>query len=147
MFIGSFASLPKRFQRISFARCSLASSRGDPQPVLMSIMDYGKAIRIVRALADIPQRELARRLEVDPSLISMLEAGKRKPSREFLERFAANLGVPFHLLILLASDSGDSKTSNPEALQKLALELARLLFRKGNDEEGLVQNKTAEHCT
>jgi len=47
----------------------------------------------------------------------------------------------------LASDSGDSKTSNPEALQKLALELARLLFRKGNDEEGLVQNKTAEHCT
>jgi len=113
----------------------------------MSIMDYGKAIRIVRALADIPQRELARRLEVDPSLISMLEAGKRKPSREFLERFAANLGVPFHLLILLASDSGDSKTSNPEALQRLALELARLLFRKGNDEEGLVQNKTAEHCT
>ena len=110
-------------------------------------MDYGKAIRIARALADIPQRELARRLDVDPSLISLLEAGKRKPSREFLERFATNLGVPFHLLILLASDSGDSKAHNPEALQKLALELAGLLFRKGNYEEGLVQDKTPEHCT
>jgi transcriptional regulator with XRE-family HTH domain len=109
-------------------------------------MDYGKAIRIVRALADIPQRELARRMDVDPSLISMLEAGKRKPSREFLERFAAELGVPFHLLILLSSESGNAKTSNPEAIQRLALELAGLLFKKDDDGNGTVHDKTPEHC-
>ncbi|MGO9775405.1 MAG: helix-turn-helix domain-containing protein [Terracidiphilus sp.] len=109
-------------------------------------MDYGKAIRIVRALADIPQRELARRMEVDPSLISMLEAGKRKPSREFLERFAAELGVPFHLLILLSSESSNAKASNPEAIQRLALELAGLLFKKDDDGTGTVYDKTPEYC-
>ena len=111
----------------------------------MSTMDYGKAIRVVRALADIPQRELARRLEVDPSLISLIESGKRKPSREFLERFATILGVPFHLLILLASGPGDSKDASPETLEKLALELATLLFTKGNDEERIIQDKAPEH--
>ena len=146
MFIGSFASLPRRFQRTSFASCSHASSRGDPLPVYMPAMDYGKAIRIVRALADIPQRELARRLDVDPSLISLIEAGKRKPSRKFLERFATILGVPLHLLILLASGPGDSKVASPETLEKLAMELATLLFTKGDHEEGIVPDKTPEHC-
>ena len=36
-------------------------------------MDYSKAMRIARALADMSQRELATRIEVDASLISMLE--------------------------------------------------------------------------
>jgi transcriptional regulator with XRE-family HTH domain len=112
----------------------------------MPTMDYGKAIRIARALADIPQRELARRLDVDPSLISLIEAGKRKPSREFLERFATNLGIPFHLLILLASGPGDAKDVSHKTLEKLGVELATLLFSKGNDEEGIVQDKTPEHC-
>jgi transcriptional regulator with XRE-family HTH domain len=146
MFIESFGSLPKGFQRTSFASCSHASSNEDPLPAFMSTMDYGKAIRIVRALADIPQRELARRLDVDPSLISLIEAGKRKPSREFLERFATILGVPFHLLILLASGPGDSKDVSPETLEKLAMELATLLFTKGDHEERIVQDKTPEHC-
>jgi len=85
-------------------------------------------------------------MDVDPSLISMLEAGKRKPSREFLERFAAELVIPFHLLILLASESGDTKPNNPEAIQRLALELAGLLFKKDDDGTGTVYDKTPEHC-
>jgi transcriptional regulator with XRE-family HTH domain len=109
-------------------------------------MNYGKAIRIVRSLADVPQRELARRLDVDPSLISLIEAGKRKPSRELLERLATILGIPFHLLILLASDPSDSKGVNHETLEKLATELATLLFTNGDHEKGIVQDKTPEHC-
>jgi transcriptional regulator with XRE-family HTH domain len=104
-------------------------------------MDYGKAIRVLRSLADIPQRELARRLCIDPSLVSMLESGKRKPSREFLERFASELKIPFHLLILLATGPDDIKGSNPEVVRKLALELASLLFREEKDEERAVLNK------
>lgn len=109
-------------------------------------MNYGKAIRVVRSLADISQRELARRLDVDPSLISMLEAGKRNPSRDFLERFADCLGVPFHLLVLLASEPNESKTNNPEALQRLAVELAKVLFTRENDERGEPSHsQTIEH--
>lgn len=109
-------------------------------------MNYGKAIRIVRAIADIPQRELARRMNVDASLISMLESGKRKPSREFLERFSDELHVPFHLLILLSSESGDLKTNSPEAAQRLALELAGLLFKRDGNGKGILQDKKTEHC-
>lgn len=85
-------------------------------------------------------------MDVDPSLISMLEAGKRKPSREFLERFAAELSVPFHLLILLACESSNTKTNNPEAVQQLALELAGLLFKKDDHGTGALYDKTPEHC-
>jgi len=63
-----------------------------------------------------------------------------------LERFATVIGVPFHLLILLASGPMDSKNVSPETLDKLAMELATLLFTKGNHEEGIVQDKTPEHC-
>ena len=49
-------------------------------------MNYSKAIRVARALADVPQRELARRVAIDASLVSMLESGKRNPSLATLEK-------------------------------------------------------------
>ena len=97
-------------------------------------MNYGKAIRVARALADIPQRELARRLNLDSSLISLLEAGKRQPSRETLEKLAASLNIPFHLFVLLASEKEDTNSASAEMLQQLATELGRLLLSE--DDEG-----------
>ena len=70
-------------------------------------MDYSRAIRIGRSLADVPQRELAERVSADPSLISMIESGKRKPTRELLERIAKALDIPFHLFALLATEPQD----------------------------------------
>jgi transcriptional regulator with XRE-family HTH domain len=100
-------------------------------------MDYGKAIRIVRALADIPQRELARRMDVDPSLISMLEAGKTEAKQRVLGAIRWRISeCLFTLLILLASESGNTKTNNPEAIQRLALELAGLAIQEGRRWDG-----------
>ena len=98
-------------------------------------MNYGKAIRIARALADIPQRELARRVNIDSSLISLLEAGKRQPSREMLEKLSANLNIPFHLFVLLASEVEDTRSASAETLQQLATELARLLLHDNDHEK------------
>ena len=98
-------------------------------------MNYSKAIKISRALADIPQRELAKRVSIDASLVSMLESGKRKPSLDTLEKIAAALGVPFHLFTLLASERKDVKGADPEVVHKLAVGLGRLLL--GGDENDL----------
>ena len=94
-------------------------------------MDYSKAIRIARSLADMPQKELARRISIDPSLISMIESGKRKPTRDVLERIAEALGMPFHLLALLATEAEDVGSNDSESFHRLAVGLGKLLLRGG----------------
>ena len=84
-------------------------------------MNYSKAIRVARALADMPQRELAKRISVDSSLVSMLESGKRKPTLDTLEKIAAALGIPFHLFTLLASEAEDVKIADSETLHRLEI--------------------------
>jgi len=91
-------------------------------------MDYGKAIKILRAIADLQQRELAEIAGVDASLISMIEQGKRKPSVTTLEQITSALRVPQHLFILLASEPKDLKTVNSQELQRATEALARILL-------------------
>ena len=98
-------------------------------------MDYSKAIRIARALADVPQRELASRIGVDASLISMLESGLRKPSLETLEKIARVLDLPFHLFALLGTDRQEAKSIPAEQVQQLAVGLAKLLIQADEDDE------------
>jgi transcriptional regulator with XRE-family HTH domain len=99
-------------------------------------MNYAKAIRIARALADISQRELARRVSIDASLVSMFESGKRTPSLETLEKIAATLGVPFHLFTLLATEPKNVQGADSEALHRLAIGLGKLLLSGGEDDLG-----------
>jgi len=99
-------------------------------------MDYSRAIRVARSLADISQNELAKRVSLDPSLISMLESGRRKPSLQTLEKIAEVLDIPFHLFTLLASERSDLKDSDPAAVHRLAEGLSKLLLSGGNDEAG-----------
>jgi transcriptional regulator with XRE-family HTH domain len=97
-------------------------------------MNYSKAIRVARALADVSQRELARRVVVDASLVSMLESGKRKPSLGTLEKIAAALGIPFHLFTLLASEAEDVRGADAEVINQLAMGLTKLLLSGEEDE-------------
>ena len=93
-------------------------------------MDYSKAIRISRALADMPQRELANRIGVDASLISMLESGLRKPSLETLEKIATALELPFHLFALLGAEPKDARSASAQEIEQLAMGLAKLLLHR-----------------
>ena len=110
-------------------------------------MDYSKAIRIARSLADMPQRELAERVSIDPSLISMLESGKRKPTRDILERIAVALGMPFHLFALLATESEDLRASEPESFHRLAIGLSKLLLTGGGPDSARssASDRKAQH--
>ena len=104
-------------------------------------MNYSKAIRIARSLADMPQRELGKRASIDASLVSMLESGKPKPSLETLEKIAAALEIPFHLFTLLASEPEDVRTADSETVHRLAVGLGKLLL--GGDEDDSAKGRSS----
>jgi len=89
-------------------------------------MDYGRAIKIVRTAHGLKQSELAERLSVGASHLSLIEAGKRRPSLESLEEISRALKVPLHLLTLLAS--GESEFDNPKNAAQVT-EVAKTFLR------------------
>ena len=91
-------------------------------------MNYGKAIRIARSIADISQGDLARRSGLDRSYLSLIEAEKRKPTVEKLEKISIALKIPFHLLTLLATGKQDSERISEERVVELAKQLTNLLM-------------------
>lgn len=92
-------------------------------------MNYGKAIRVARALAGLQQKELASRAGLDPSHISLIEQGKRNPSVEALEKLATALGIPPHLLTLLGSEQADIQGIGESEMRGIAETLAKLLLQ------------------
>jgi transcriptional regulator with XRE-family HTH domain len=91
-------------------------------------MDYGKALRISRAIAGLQQKELADRTNLDASYISMIEMGKRKPSLKAARLLSSALGIPTHLFTLLATESGDVEHLAPVEIEEIGMLLTRLLL-------------------
>jgi len=91
-------------------------------------MNYGKAVRIARAMAGLEQRELAMKAGLDASHISLIERDKRNPTVSTLERIADALRVPFPLLTLLAAESGDLRAVDQSEVARLGEFLARSLL-------------------
>jgi transcriptional regulator with XRE-family HTH domain len=70
---------------------------------------YPKALRMLRLFYELSQEELATKLKVPPSYVSMFEAGKRQPSFSVLEKYAEVFELPLSSLIFLAEkiDEGE----------------------------------------
>lgn len=98
------------------------------------IMNYSKAIRVARSLADLSQGQLADQAEIDRSYLSLIESGKRQPSVETIEKIAVALKLPFHLLSLLGSEDQDIKKASPGQIESLSLALTKLLLQVSSDE-------------
>jgi XRE family transcriptional regulator, fatty acid utilization regulator len=108
-------------------------------------MNYGKAIRICRSAYGLTQGELAKRLRIGASQLSLIESGKRQPSLGVLNDISAALGVPPHLLTLLASEPGEmDKRGNEEELAELAKALLRLLVTAREEQLPLLLNRPQE---
>ena len=95
-------------------------------------MDYGRAIRVVRSSRGLSQRQLATRISISPSHLSLIESGKRTPSLKLLEDIAGCLAVPMHLLTLLASDVRNvDDPKHAEQIADVAKALLRVLVAEG----------------
>jgi transcriptional regulator with XRE-family HTH domain len=95
-------------------------------------MRYGRAIKVARAAAGLTQAQLADRLTVGQSHLSLIEAERRNPSLEVLQEIATALDVPVHLLTLLASEPEDlDDPKNAGRVTEVARALLRLLTSAG----------------
>ena len=94
-------------------------------------MDYGKAIRIVRAARGIAQKDLARISGLDPSYISLLESGDRAPSQRAIAAVAKALTVPVHVLAILASEERDIRRTSPEHVHAMGRMLLEVIVKAG----------------
>jgi transcriptional regulator with XRE-family HTH domain len=91
-------------------------------------MNYGKALKLARALANLSQKDLAARAGLDPSYVSLIEKGSRLPSLTALEKLGEALGIPNDLLVLMAAEKEDLKLRDPEELHQALGSMARLVL-------------------
>lgn len=89
--------------------------------------DYAKAFRVIRAAFGLRQSELAERMPITASQLSLIESGKRQPSLRVVEGLAAAVGVPAALISLLASTAQEVESQSEANRSDLARALLRLL--------------------
>lgn len=98
-------------------------------------MDFGKALRTVRAARRLSQKDVAELASLDPSYISLIEAGRRKPTLTMAEELARALDVPVYLFMLLGSEEQDLRGIAPaqaSILGRQILDLALATHRGGS---------------
>ena len=92
--------------------------------------DFAKAFRVIRAAYGLQQAELAPRLGISASQLSLIEKGKRQPSLRVITNLGSTTGVPTSLIMLLASDPDDVADQD---VASLATALLRLLVNASQD--------------
>jgi XRE family transcriptional regulator, fatty acid utilization regulator len=91
------------------------------------IEDYAKAFRIVRAAFGLQQAELAARMPITASQLSLIESGKRQPSVKVVNALASAVDIPTALITLLASSGTDMGAKTDDEISDLARALLRAL--------------------
>lgn len=92
-------------------------------------MNYGKAIRTIRAAKGISQKDLSKKLDLDSSYLSRIEKGERTPSIDLLETTAKKLEIPFYLFMLLSSEKEDVKGFEEKDIQIMSKNLLSILLQ------------------
>jgi transcriptional regulator with XRE-family HTH domain len=103
--------------------------------------DYAKAFRIIRAAFGLKQSELAERMPISASQLSLIEAGKRQPSVGVIDALARAVGVPSALVSLLASAESDVERRSREDISDLATALLRVLVAARSSPQGSLDLK------
>lgn len=100
--------------------------------------DYARAFRIIRAAFGLRQAELAARVSITASQLSLIEAGKRQPSLRVVDGLARAVGMPAALITLLASTPNDIDSKADEDISDLARALLRMLVSAKEDPQRLL---------
>lgn len=96
--------------------------------LIISIMNYSRAIRTIRAARGISQQDLAKYIKLNASYISRIESGDRVPTLEVVELISKELKIPLYLLTLLASDKEDLQGLPEKETKEIATNLLDILI-------------------
>ena len=89
--------------------------------------NYAKAFRIIRAAFGLQQTELAARMDISSSQLSLIEAGKRQPSLRVMNALGKAVGVSMPLISLLSSTTRQMASTEDTEFSELARALLRSL--------------------
>src|ERR1700729_117860 len=89
--------------------------------------DYARAFRIIRAAFGLKQSELAARMSISVSQLSLIEAGKRNATAKVIEALAKATRVPVELVELLAASCEEVGAKSNREITQAAQVLLRLL--------------------
>jgi len=104
-------------------------------------LDYGKALRIARAAVGLQQQELAKKAKLSPGYISLVEMGRRNPSPGALRKLSRALGIPPHLLTLLATEEEDADLLDQREIESIGNSLLRFLLNTKLDDNRVRDKK------
>lgn len=90
-------------------------------------MTFGEYIKSLRVSAGLKQQELADRVGISASMLSLLESSKREPTIKMIKELARALEVPSSALFATALAEGDDNSDIPamKHLRALTDALAR----------------------
>ena len=91
-------------------------------------MNYGKAIRVVRAVRGLGQRELAKLIGFSNAYLSQVENGHREPSLDLLTKVAEAVGEPLVLIMHLATPIEELDKMNEEVRNAAGRQLLAFLL-------------------
>ncbi len=78
-----------------------------------------EALRMIRVFHDLSQKDLATRLHIAPSHLSEIEAGKKQPTLQLLERYSTEFGIPVSSIMFFSE-----KMENESRADKLRLNVS-----------------------
>lgn len=90
-------------------------------------MEYGRALKICRAALGLSQQEVARKAGITTSYLSLIEGGKREPRLATLGNISKAMGVPTHLVMLLAAGPKEIPSPERKKLGEVSKSLLSLL--------------------
>ena len=96
-------------------------------------MNYGRALRVCRALRGWRQDEVAEHAKLSTSYVSLIEAVHRIPSMTAVTKLARSLRVPEPLFTLLAMDLKSLPPGEAKTFDQLGRSLLALLVEAGSE--------------
>lgn len=100
-------------------------------------MKIGNAIQLARTRRKLSQAQLAQRVGLSVSYLSLLERSLRDPPLSTLQRIASGLNVPLEILFFLGSEGNEINGLNKDLAGQLAVMALDLLNEPEPDQANL----------
>ncbi|KWV93274.1 helix-turn-helix domain-containing protein [Erythrobacter sp. YT30] len=96
---------------------------------------FDRALKLVRQYHRLNQVQMAHRLEISPSYLSEIEKGKKTPSFDLLEKYAAIIGIPVSSLVFMAEELQGDQPRVKSAVVDKALKILEWIADSEQDEK------------